>query len=829
MNFKHLFLLLVMLAGIVMTPQAHAAGEEKARTLQDLNSLLESDFSHIDDERQIYLQQISMSRQEMREAVENNENLRIRLFNHDPYLTLNLCWLLKAITKAGDEFISAHGDFDRDFDFIDDEIDRYDRLLLSLQQRVVDPDLEPCRDSCIYFVSGILDFNQSIRDTMSSVMRVFHEADSLFKDTREYVKMRYERLQDYVFKEGQDPWLVIFSNEDFFAYVLRTELKSQYTAEVPQRLDTDDNKLPELGYRAENTLLLAVGIFMTIYLVAFLLLGMLLTFLVTRIFKLGKSHNRTQKVLIGLLIGCAACLFYFYFRAKEYDIYVMAMYRMFRSFVWMLTILLANLLIRVKPQQLSATHRLYLPTIIMALVVIIFRICFMPDLLISILLAPILLVICILQLIACLHLSRKVDRIDAAFGWISLILSIAALVVAILGYVFVAMLILIFWYFQLTALLTMQCLNHMIRQYQERRMNPQIDKYHARVAAITGLEKDSLLFGFTWFYDLMMGVVLPVLVILSLPFCLQLTLGVFDFDELFHSVFTKPFIHLTDNDGAVYFTLSFQNLVRLLCLFFIFRYLNKMIRSLWQSYRYKKFKRKYNRTTVRSNEINLSLDNSIISVVIWLIYAAIVVVTVKIPIGSLSLVAGGLSAGIGLSLKDTINNFICGIQLMGGRLRVGDYLECDGIRGRVKNIGYQSTQIQTMDDNLIVFSNSTLFSKNFKNLTRGNAYEALKIPVTVSYGTDVDKVRTLLMDASKVLLTKDRFGRDIVDPKRGIKVGLVNFGDSGIELAMRQNVLVERRSDFAARAIELIYKTLTENGINIPYQQFDVHIVQDSD
>ena len=826
MNIKHLIFVFFLLAGIALPPQAHAAGEEKARTLRDLNSLLENSFSSIHDEGQLLLQQIDMSCQDMRDAIDENENLRIRLFNQDPYFTLNLSWLLKATTKAGKEFISAHGDFERNFDFFDNEIDRYDRLLQSLRQRVVDPELEPCRDSCIYLVSDILDYYHSIRDTMTVAMGVFKEADSIFKDTRKYVEMRYDRLQDYVFREGQEPWLLIIKNEEYYANVLMSEMNSQY---IMGGSITDDETFSAPGYKAENTLLFALGVFMTFLLLVFLAAGALLTCLCARIFKLGKRHNGIQKFLFGLLLGCAGFLFYLYFWAKGYDIFVMAMYRMFRSFVWMLAILLANLLVRIKPHQLSASFRIYLPTVFMALVVIIFRICFMPDLLITVLLAPILAMFCILQLIACLHLSRKVERIDAAFGWVSLTLSVAALVVALLGYTFVAMLILIFWYFQLTVVLTVQCMTYMIRQYQEKRMNPQINKYHARVAAITGLEKDSLLFGFTWFYELMMGVVLPVIIILSLPFCLQLTLDVFDFDELFHAVFSKPFIHLTDKGDAVCFTLSFQNLVRLLCLFFIFRYGNKMIHSLWQSYRYKLFKRKYHRTTIRSNEINLSLDNSIISVIVWFIYIVIVIVALKIPIGSMSLVAGGLSAGIGLSLKDTINNFICGIQLMGGRLRVGDFLECDGLRGKVKNIGYQSTQIQTTDDNLIVFSNSTLFSKNFKNLTRGSAYESLKIPVTVSYGTDVDKVRTLLMNASKVLLTKDRFGRDVVDPKRGIKVVLVDFGDSGIDLALKQHVLVEKRSDFATRAVELVYKTLTENGINIPYQQFDVHLVQDSE
>ena len=180
---------------------------------------------------------------------------------------------------------------------------------------------------------------------------------------------------------------------------------------------------------------------------------------------------------------------------------------------------------------------------------------------------------------------------------------------------------------------------------------------------------------------------------------------------------------------------------------------------------------------------------------------------------------------MGLALKDIINNFIYGIQLLSGRLRVGDIIECDGIRGKVASISYQTTQIQSVGEVIISFTNTALFNKNFKNLTRGSAYEYVSVPVGVAYGTDVDKVRELLLEASKQLQTQDKYGRDIVDPKRGVNVGLSEFGDSAIVVALKQFVLVEERFGYANRARELIYKTLNENGITIPFPQCDVHMI----
>ena len=100
-----------------------------------------------------------------------------------------------------------------------------------------------------------------------------------------------------------------------------------------------------------------------------------------------------------------------------------------------------------------------------------------------------------------------------------------------------------------------------------------------------------------------------------------------------------------------------------------------------------------------------------------------------IPAGAIETVSAGLAAGLGFAMKDLLENFFYGISLMSGRVRVGDYIECDGIRGKVESITYQSTQIITSDGSVMAFLNSALFNKNFKNLTRNNSYEFVKLPV----------------------------------------------------------------------------------------------------
>ena len=262
-------------------------------------------------------------------------------------------------------------------------------------------------------------------------------------------------------------------------------------------------------------------------------------------------------------------------------------------------------------------------------------------------------------------------------------------------------------------------------------------------------------------------------------------------------------------------------------LFFIFRYINYAVYSIFQNVRYATYLKSHGRKTVRKDEINFSLGKSIIGTLVWFVYIITVIVMLRIPTSSLTIIAGGLSAGIGIALKDVLNNFIYGIQLMSGRVKVGDWIECDGVRGRVTNISYQSTQIETIDGAVISFLNATLFNKNFSNLTRNNAYEFVKIVVGVSYGTDVEHVRQVLVDAMQEMRTKDNYGREIVDPKKGVYVVFDGFGDSSVNIAVKQYILVAERIAYVDKAKEVIYDALNKAGITIPFPQCDIHVAQE--
>ena len=99
------------------------------------------------------------------------------------------------------------------------------------------------------------------------------------------------------------------------------------------------------------------------------------------------------------------------------------------------------------------------------------------------------------------------------------------------------------------------------------------------------------------------------------------------------------------------------------------------------------------------------------------------------------------------------------------------------------------------------------------------------IKVGIAYGTDFQKVRDALEKGLEVMKTKDAYGRDIVEPSYGIYIRFDDFGDSSVNVAVRQYVLVPEQVEYRYRCKEVIYKTLKENGITIPFPQRDVHMI----
>ena len=676
------------------------------------------------------------------------------------------------------------------------------------------------RDSCLFYAGELLKLYAENRATVMADSLHYQEAFLRLQESYDYALIRYNILKEEIFVQGQTPWWTIFAHFPDYWQKAVASARAQYSYQTLDSIVDED----QATGKAMNTFLLVIASLLLIILMISWLISHGILCLLCRLIKpLGNAVPRESRRFLSLLLG--VLLYSILFSAADDNPHVNLALRQISTFSWLLSAIVVALLVRLKPQQIKNAFRLYLPTIFMTLVVIVCRVSYMPNMLMNVMFPPVLLAILLWQVVSYIRLRKKVERSDRFICWSSLAVTGIAAILAVCGYIFMSLMLLVWWYFQLAVIHTLTAIGHLMIRYRDTFMAERLDKVKNRISLIFGADKESMLFVATWFYDLIKGVVLPGLALVSIPFCIKYSLEVFEFNDLFQQIFYEPFIQLTNPEGGESFRISFRAIVVAVGLFFIFRYLNIALHALWQQGRYAAFMKKNNRRTVRANEINLSLGNSLISVGVWFLYCVVIVKLLNIPTGSLGLVAGGLSAGVGLAMKDILNNFIYGIQLMSGRLRVGDWIECDGIRGQVTDINYQSTQVETEQATTVSFLNATLFGKSFTNLTKSSPYEFLKVVVGIPYGSDVQQVRTVLEKAMEVMKTKDEYGRDVVDPRFGIYVRFNEFGDSAVEIAVKQYVLASSHIAYRDKAKEVIYNALQECGINIPFPQRDIHII----
>ena len=879
---KYFALLVLMLLPLQVSAEQNE--HELSETLKSLRTELRKDYRKRTAADKAFAEQYKNQRREMIATMKKTNELAIVLYSQKQDYTFDLSYALESVTKEYEEFTSRRLPYDQIVSSLDWDIDRYARLVESLRRLppelgkiklipdslayhndtidrmspmfppirnrkeldrirkaiaermaadslskgkrpfILSEEEEVDRDSCIFYAAELLKLCAQNKTRVISDSTHYQHSYLRLKESYDYSTKRYAQLQDRIFKQGQAPYYRVFRNFGRYWSRAAGEIRERYNFG-----HLKDNGTGGFGFTSPRRGPILVGLLLMefVALLAITLIVALLFKLFVRFVKpVGKKVSKEQHLSFIFLISIIINGILIMVQEHGSNFLTSASY-LIATYLWLLGATVAALLIRLKPEALRSGIRLYLPLMITALAVIGMRVVFMPNAVMNVFFTPLLLIFFIWQLAVCIRHGARANVIDRSLGWLTLLVLGVATAVSFAGYVFVALIIMVGWFFLMAAMQTLITLYHLLEQFKEKHLSARIDRYKKNLTFVSAAERDNLLFGATWFYDLVKTVFIPVLTLFVLPFCIKFALDVFGFSDLFEKIYFDDFIKMTGEDGAPAFRMSFHSIIVGIGLFFVFRYINYALYSLYQSVRYSAHLKRTGRKTVRKDEINFSLGKSLISILVWACYVVTIIVMLKIPTTSLTVIAGGLSAGIGIALKDVINNFIYGIQLMSGRLKVGDWIECDGVRGRVTNISYQSTQIETMDNAVMSFLNATLFNKNFSNLTNNNSYEFVKIIVGVNYGQNVEEVRKVLVEALQVMCTKDNYGREVVDPKKGIYVVFDSFGDSSVNLAVKQYVLVAERIGYVDRAKEVIYEALNNAGISIPFPQRDIHIISE--
>ena len=186
-------------------------------------------------------------------------------------------------------------------------------------------------------------------------------------------------------------------------------------------------------------------------------------------------------------------------------------------------------------------------------------------------------------------------------------------------------------------------------------------------------------------------------------------------------------------------------------------------------------------------------------------------------LSNIALIAGALSVGIGLGLQDIVNNFVSGIIMLFERpIKVGDWVVINGQEGQVKRINIRSTEIETFHRSSLIIPNSQVLSNAVTNLTHQNNNARYTIKVGVAYGSDVEKVKQLLLES---VLSHPKVAK-----KPAPYVLFTDFGSSSLDFEVRYYVNDLWNSWTSPSDIRyIINQKFIENGIEIPFSQVVIH------
>jgi small-conductance mechanosensitive channel len=199
---------------------------------------------------------------------------------------------------------------------------------------------------------------------------------------------------------------------------------------------------------------------------------------------------------------------------------------------------------------------------------------------------------------------------------------------------------------------------------------------------------------------------------------------------------------------------------------------------------------------------------------IFLICTALIIILKHFNYDILSLITalGIGSLAIGLAAKDTLANMISGFTLMIDRpFRIGDRIQlAGGQTGDVQNIGLRSTRIRTLDNQLLIIPNADLCNNLLTNQAFPDQRVKGRINIGVAYGSDVDKVKNLLVATAR------EAGGVLPEPEP--EAFFASFGESALQLTLYFWVAeYTGLIPVTDRINSLILTRFNEHGVGIPY------------
>lgn len=775
---------MLVLALMIVLP-SHAVLKEK--NIENTLSLLRLELTNYrtELERQSGLmkaqqEQVMMN---MISVMNRSRQNSLMLYSQKNGFIFDLTYACHEATAQYQEFQKNVKPFRQYLNTADVEISRYDSLINELgtmgkyglsEKAKVD------RNVCITLAINIRHTLNDNRVQMRDYIKIYNQTEERLKYLNTYANTRYKDIQQSIFSNRGDNYVSILKNIGHNVVETSETVSEKYKPQKKVQSDWDSRIM--LGL----LIILAIGTG----------ISLLINFVIIRwIARRLTSYSRFEKykdwleekmtcINLAMSVATFAIILGVVRIIVEQNFIIMAS-GLLINYTWLMEVILLSIMLRLDGDKIKSGFKLYSPIMVIGFLVIAFRIALVPNALVSLVFPPILAVSIFWQWNAIRKHQQHTEMSDRYYSYASLAVFIFSTISSWVGYTLLAVEILIWWVMQLTCILTITFMQGWLKTFSK---NKKMDE-----KPITQ----------TWIFNFIYKVIMPVLGVLSVMISIYWAADVFNLSDTTWKIFSNYYIN---EDG---FRASIITIALAAILYFLFAYLNKTIMALLYIH--------FENTDHKTAATRFVMAKNVIQVVVWGIWLLIVLGLFKVNNTWLVVVSGGLSTGIGFAMKDIIENIYYGISLMTGRIKVGDLIECDGIRGSVSSINYTSTMVNTTDGSVIAFQNSQLFTKNYKNLTRNHGYELDVIVIGVAYGSNTAQVKALLTETVSKL--------DCRDKKKDVNVVFSNFGADSIDFKVLVWVPVLTRTYADGEIKEAIYNCLNENNIEIPFPQRDIHII----
>ena len=775
---------MLVLALIIVLP-SHAVLKEK--NIENTLSLLRLELTNYrtELERQSGLmkaqqEQVMMN---MISVMNRSRQNSLMLYSQKNGFIFDLTYACHEATEQYQEFQKNVKPFRQYLNTADVEISRYDSLINELgtmgkyglsEKAKVD------RNVCITLAINIRHTLNDNRVQMRDYIKIYNQTEERLKYLNTYANTRYKDIQQSIFSNRGDNYVNILKNIGNNVVETSETVSEKYKPQKKVKSDWDSRIM--LGL----LIILAIGTGISL-LINFVVIRWIARRL-TRYSRFEKYKDWLEEKITCINLAMSVATFAIILGVVriivEQNFIIMAS-GLLINYTWLMEVILLSIMLRLDGDKIKSGFKLYSPIMVIGFLVIAFRIALVPNALVSLVFPPILAVSIFWQWNAIRKHQQNTEMSDRYYSYASLAVFIFSTISSWVGYTLLAVEILIWWVMQLTCILTITFMQGWLKTYSK---NKKMDE-----KPITQ----------TWIFNFIYKVIMPVLGVLSVMISIYWAADVFNLSDTTWKIFSNYYIN---EDG---FRASIITIALAAILYFLFAYLNKTIMALLYIH--------FENTDHKTAATRFVMAKNVIQVVVWGIWLLIVLGLFKVNNTWLVVVSGGLSTGIGFAMKDIIENIYYGISLMTGRIKVGDLIECDGIRGSVSSINYTSTMVNTTDGSVIAFQNSQLFTKNYKNLTRNHGYELDVIVIGVAYGSNAAQVKALLTETVRKL--------DCRDKKKDVNVVFSNFGADSIDFKVLVWVPVMTRTYADGEIKEAIYNCLNENNIEIPFPQRDIHII----